>query len=232
MESTSDKYVMLITGLPYHGPLFGAKQTPLSRIRLDRRLRVLTDDDAADLAMIESVLNWGLISDKGSDAELVGQSKKVLATLENPLLLRIVQQRLELRTLVAALRRRNRGESSPPTDKAWGIGRHLSAIQRNWREPGFGLERAHPWLREADNLLKQENSLGLERLILGEAWSQLERLSEEHLFDFEAVVIYVLRWNIVDRWTGYNADEAAARFGELVDAAIDESDLAAVRGEA
>ena len=45
--SDPNAYVMLISSLPNPEPIFLAKQTPLSRLKLDQRLRVLTPDDAA-----------------------------------------------------------------------------------------------------------------------------------------------------------------------------------------
>ena len=50
---------------------------------------------------------------------------------------------LELRTLVAALRWRQRGESAP-RDRAWCFGRWVGQVIRHWGEPAFGLERAFP----------------------------------------------------------------------------------------
>jgi hypothetical protein len=34
------------------------------------------------------------------------------------------------------------------------------------------------------------------------------------------VLIYSLRWDLVARWTGYNGDEAAVRFEEMLDAGM------------
>lgn len=37
-----------------------------------------------------------------------------------------------------------------------------------------------------------------------------------HDFDFEAVALYVVRWDLLERWTRYDAEAAAARFSTLV----------------
>jgi hypothetical protein len=63
-------------------------------------------------------------------------------------------------------------------------------------------------------------AVDLERLLLGAVWSHLERLSDGHYLDFEAVVIYVLRWDMIARWTTYDGDEAVRRFDELVEQAM------------
>jgi len=43
--SDPDAYIALISSLPGSGRLFVAKQPPLSRLRLDRRLTALTTED-------------------------------------------------------------------------------------------------------------------------------------------------------------------------------------------
>jgi hypothetical protein len=48
----------------------------------------------------------------------------------------------------------------------------------------------------------------------------LESCSDGHYLDFEAVVIYVLRWDMIARWTTYDGEEAARRFDELVEQAM------------
>jgi hypothetical protein len=66
-------------------------------------------------------------------------------------------------------------------------------------------------------LLEAGDSLGLERLLLNAVWDHLDRLADGHHFDFEAVLIYALRWDLIARWTGYRGDEAAVRFEEMIE---------------
>jgi hypothetical protein len=42
-----------------------------------------------------------------------------------------------------------------------------------------------------------------------------------HYFDFEAVIIYLNRWSLVDRWARYNGEAAVERFRKLVDSGIE-----------
>ena len=218
--SDPNAYVMLISSLPNPEPIFLAKQTPLSRLKLDQRLRVLTPDDAAVLHQVEDALRWDHLPIKLSEDEVIGRGRAALAQIDNDVLTRIIRDRLEIRTCVAALRRRQRGETAPSAGTRWGIGRWVNHIARYWTEPTFRLDGVFPWLREADRLLKDGDSMALERLLLQEAWQKLVRQAGEHQFDFEAVVIYVLKWNIVDRWTKYNAEVAARRFQDLTEAGL------------
>ena len=213
-------YIMLMTSLPYHGPLFAATQTPLSRLKLQRRLKILPAADQACLAAIEELLQWDRLDAQDDDAGFVRQARKTLAALDNQTLKEIVVARLEVRSLIAALRRRAKGLAAPAETELWAIGRWSQEIRKNWTEPHFGLLRACPWLADAKRYLETGDALALERLLLGLIWNSLARKADGHHFDFEALVIYVLRWDIIDRWTRYNADQASARFHQLIDAGL------------
>jgi hypothetical protein len=211
------RYVMLITSLPYHGPLFGARQTPLSRIRLAYRLRILDADDAQALRDLASVLEWIHQSMSVSETELIQRAERFVNQWGEGFLSDILRFRMELRTLYVALRRRRRGETSAPTGQRWGYGRWVRHIERYWNEPGFRLQQVYPWVNEAERLIEIRDSLGLERLLLGIVWNYLIRISEGHEFDFEAVVIYVLRWDLIARWSSYDGKRAVERFEQLVE---------------
>ncbi|NVK42328.1 MAG: hypothetical protein HWE39_13890 [Oceanospirillaceae bacterium] len=217
------RYVLLITSLPHPGPLFGARQTPLSRLRLEQHLQLLEAGDRQRLDRIESLLHWDRLPFDTTDAEILQQARHLIPTLGDTRLQTIVEQRLELRTLIAALRRRHRGEPAPPLDGHcnWGYGRWTGAIARYWQEPGFRLQGLYPWLPEAEKLLTDDDPLGLERLLLAQVWRQLDRAGEEHWFDFVAVVVYVLRWNLIDRWVRYSETVATQRFDALTEAGLD-----------
>jgi hypothetical protein len=216
MERTT-RYVMLITSLPYHGPLFGAHQTPLSRLRLSYRLKILDEVDAQALRDLSSVLEWIHQSMSVTDAELIARTKRFEEAWGEGFLSDIMRFRMEVRTIYTALRRRRRGESSPPLGKPWGYGRWVRHIQRYWNEPGFRLQQVYPWVNEAERLIETRDSLALERLLLGIVWDYLTRISVSHEFDFEAVVIYVLRWDLIARWSSYHGARAVQRFDDLVE---------------
>ena len=207
---------MLITSLPYHGALFGAKRVPLSRIRLRQRQRLLDEADRACLRVVANILEWSRHGMARSDADIIALARAELPKLDNTFARELVIWRLELRTAVAALRRRQRGQAAPTRRDGWGYGRWLGHIRRHWNEPQFRLERVYPWLAEARSLLESSDTLGLERLLLNAVWEHLDRVAEGHHFDFEAVLIYSMRWDLVARWTAYRSDAAVVRFDEMV----------------
>lgn len=218
--SPQDRYLTLVASLPAHGTLFGARHTPLSRLRLRKRLAWLEPDDAEDLDRLVAIVDWHHQHFDADDEDVVRAAEEGIAGLRNAFTRDLATWRLEMRTAVAALRRRRAGGAAPAGRRKWGFGRWAPHIARHWGEPHFGLERVYPWLPEARQLMDDGDPLGLERLLLGVAWAHLGRLGAEHAFDFEAVVVYVMRWDLVARWTRYDGDAALARFDGLVEAAL------------
>jgi len=218
--SDPNAYVMLISGLPRPEALFRSKRPPLSRLKLDRRLRVLAPEDAELLKRVEQVLNWATLPITLTEEQIVARARAAMQSIDNETVRLIIRDQLEIRTCMAALRHRHRSEQAPAAGRVWGYGRWLAHIARNWSETSFRLDTVFPWLREAAKLLKAGDSLALQRLLLEQAWKNVGRQAGEHEFDFEAVVIYVLKWDIVDRWVRYNGEEAAKRFEELTRAGI------------
>jgi hypothetical protein len=209
-----------MSSLPHLGNLFGTKQTPISRLKLEERLKMLSEKDAILLNQIASLIAWQQQPMQRTDEEFVTEAQHFFQQLGNPTLRKILEYRLNLRTIIAALRRRHRGENNPP-ERPWGIGAWVNYIERYWSEPGFRLEGMFPWVLEANRLLNANDSLGLERLQFEVNWKMLEQLEAGHYFDFEAVVIYLMRWSLVDRWTRYDGGAAVKRFRTLVDSGIE-----------
>lgn len=220
--SDPNEYTMLMTSLPYHGSLFATKRTPINRIKLQSRLRALAAEHRETLDLVTAALLWFRVPLGMEEADIIARERNAMARVENETLRQIMLDRLEIRTCIAALRHRLSGRTSAPAGRNWGYGRWLNKISHNWSDPGFRLDGVFPWLRDADRLMREGDTLGLERLLLEAVWKNLARHAAEHEFDFEAVVIYVLRWNVIDRWTRYDGEAASQRFGELVDSALGE----------
>ena len=223
--SASTRYVMLICSLPHHGPLFGATRPPLSRIRLQEYLGQLEERDRADYEIVSRMLDWSRQTISRRDEDIVRDARTLIPRLASPFARELVEWRLEFRTAMAALRRRLRGDSRPPQSRDWGFGRRLPTITTHWAEPTLGLERVFPWIGEARTLLAAGASVELERLLLDVVWRDLERRSEGHEFDFEAVLLYTLRWEVIARWTRYAAEAATTRFDHLVREGLADVDL-------
>src|SRR5260370_18853882 len=190
--TVSSPYIMLLGSLPPLGDLFGQQQTPLTEIQLRHRLKYLTGQDSKTLPEIDQVVRRSKQTAEWTDGQIVKSTKALLPHLKSGTLRQAVEFVINLRTIVAALRRRRLGENSPPAKSDWGYSPWIKRIERHWTEPDFGLGSAVHWLPEATRLWDDDDSVELERLILVESWKQLSCLSHGHYFDFTAVGLYLL----------------------------------------
>jgi len=211
---------MLMTSLPAHKRvLFDEEQTPVSRIQLDKRLALLDEKDAADLLKIEQLLHWSHIK-INIDQAFVNETLESIRSINNDFIKNIIIWRLELRIILAALRMRHQGQKTPPVKKIFGFDYWYFIMTKYWHEPDFGLAEQLPWLPEANELLGANKSLQLEKFLFGVVWDHYHRIGLGHYFNFEAVIIYVLRWDVIYRWTSYNKEVAIQRFNDLIDVEI------------
>ena len=229
--ASADRYYMLVASLPYLPPLFAANKPPMSRERLEGRLDMLEDEDRNELTAIEDLMRFARISLDTSDRDVIEGADRVISSLRSETLRQVAIWRMEIRTTVAALRRRAAGSSPAKTSEPWGYGRWVGHIERNWTRPDFGLAHAVPYVVRFQQLIEQRDALQMERVLLDTVYRELARVRDQHHFDFESVALYVLMWDIIARWTGYDKERAQERFDLLVGEGMGEySDLFAATG--
>ncbi len=209
-------YATLVASLPALGPMLAAREPPINPDRFRARLGMLVERDRETLLSVTGLLAWRRMPMGLSDAALLDRAEAVLARLESPTLAELVRLRLGLRTLVAALRRRQAGHAAPRRGERWGLRPLADRVAAAWDAPHFRMERGQPWLVPAKTALEAGDAVGLERILLERAWTQAARLAARHDFDFEAVALYAVRLDLLTRWTRYDAEAAAARFAALV----------------
>jgi hypothetical protein len=219
MTLSSERYVMLMASLP-HINLLSEKEPPINRTRLLERLKMLEPEDREELDRITSILSWSYIDTGNDDAAFVARAEKIISAVRSSVLKTVARDRLEIRTLMSALRRRYAGEEASAIGPSWGYGRYVDQIRKNWNLPDFGLGRSFPWLPAAKEKLESGDSAGLERILLDASWNAGASQEAGHEFDLEAVALYLIRWSIAERWSRYDADVATARFAELLTAAF------------
>jgi len=57
---------------------------------------------------------------------------------------------------------------------------------------------------------------------MGAVWAYLRRRADDYYFSFEAVVLYVTRWNIIRQWQEQQAGRGREIFEALVTEALGE----------
>ena len=188
-------YYTLIASLPALPAQFPPDRSPITWRRLEERLKMLEDEDAAALARLVDFLAW--------DRQPSETTHSVVRE--------IVDVRIDMRTIISGLRRRRLGWGPPP-----GAGRWVDHIRRRWNEPQFGLQARYPWIEELDRLLAAGQMLAAEKLILTTSWSIWSRAAADARFTFGAVLLYVARWSVVNRWACQNAVAGQERFDQSV----------------
>lgn len=212
-----DPYLTLVCSLPGFDALFAQKIPPLSRLRLNNRLQQLSAEHQQQLAIAEQILDWSSWQAGAQDPQSYAQIQRLLHQLHDPRVTQLVQEKLDLRAINAAIGYRQRAlfrQQAPEGN--WCVSRLRSRLEQHWLEEDFSLGQAFPWITDAVALIRAQQTLALEKLILQQAWNHLLRQSPEDEFSFFAVVIYVLKWNIAERWSRIDSNNARLRFNETL----------------
>ena len=137
--------------------------------------------------------------------------------IDNQFARQLIQRTMTNRTIITGLRCR-RLQLEPPIGEAAIAGQ----IQRNWHHPDFRLGNRFPWIAEVDLLLNSDSPFELHRKILDIGWQHVTQLSQQYFYTFEAVILYMIRWEIVYRWTRRDAAVGQQKFDQLVSDAMGE----------
>jgi hypothetical protein len=140
--------------------------------------------------------------------------------MEEPVLDEMLDLRLDVRTVVVALRRRRKGLPAPKPGEKWAVGRWVRHIEQNWDDPNFKLASVYPWIPQAREYLDEGKAVDLERLQFNIIWSGLDRLKDNAYFGFDVVLAYLFQWDMMQRWLAYDVEKAGERFDELVAEAL------------
>jgi hypothetical protein len=210
MMHSRSEYFTLIASLPPLPLTPEQAGLPINRPRLESRLGMLSDRDRVIIEQLEKFLRWERRPDQHSDRAVMATYARIVADIEYPLAREIVTTLMDIRIIVAALRRRRR--NLPPLEPVGSWGRH---IVRNWQQPNFGLGVRFPWLDRLRLDLEEDKVMEAHRLIIAEIWDYLRQLADRHYFDFEAVMLYLARWDVVNNWIRHDPEKGRARFNQL-----------------
>lgn len=215
-------YYTLLTSLPKHGRQFKIKEPIISRIQLENRLTLLPEKEKNILFEIENVVWSSWIYQSLSFNETDIRAKK-LFTLGNVFLNEMIEWYFNIRSILAALRLRNK-QFSPPTEKFM-HGPLNRRLINGWDKLDFGLEHLYPWILGVNQKIADNDIAGIENIVLFQLWRHLAIIEDRHYFDFEALIIYILRWNIVNYWSQFNETIAMQRISELADRLLNETTI-------
>jgi hypothetical protein len=209
---------MLISSLPALPPRFDVDRLRITRERLQARLRMLEPEDAQEISRMLDILAWSRQFEEATDAAVVKRYGELMQEVTNPLVREVLAAGMNARMIVAALRRRHHG-LGPPTV---GLGQWFDHIRRYFNQPDFRLGHVFPWIPKFEQLLEQGDVLNLYRQVLGITWAYVKKRAEDYYFTFEAVVLYLGRWDIIRHWQQLQAERGRAVFEMLVTEALGE----------
>jgi hypothetical protein len=210
-------YITLVASLPYLPPFERAERSPITRLRLEQRLRILAPDDARQLAKAEALLSWRMsLAKPKTDTEMVLRYRATMQDISQPALRDFMAFRIDQQTILAALRLRNAGAEPSFLEPMYGASRWARLIASRWNEPDFKLTSVYPWLPDVRNYLEAKDARSLDRLLMSILWHRLSRVAESHTFGFAAVFAYVFKWDILQAWLARDVGTAKSRFQELI----------------
>ncbi len=207
----SRAYYTLIASLPSLPPDFDVERTPITRPRLKERLDMLHPQDARVVQQVTAFLAWDRQPLDRTDEEVIDRYDRLMAEISNPLVCEVVETRMDTRTISSGLRRRRAG-MPPPT----GVGKWVNHIRQHYKHPEFNLQGRYSWIGPLDRMLHQGDAMGAQRLLFSVNYRLWSRMAERYTFSFEAVILYLARWEIIDRWTTRDAEKGRARFEQLI----------------
>jgi hypothetical protein len=183
---------------------------------------MLLPDDAELVERAMESLAWFRQPATRSDEEMVANYERLAAIVKERGLWHVFELHINLRTIMAALRRRHSGLTAPTSGEHWGLGPLVGHIERHWDEPDFKLSGVYPWIPQVREHLKKGAALDLERFVMGLVWDRFDRQVPDKPFGIEALVGYFVKWGILQQWLTYDRAHAQERFEELVAEVTDE----------
>lgn len=210
MTATTN-YYSLVASLPHMPRSFEIERVPISRIQLQQRLKLLGDRDKSTVEQVQGFLLWDRQRPERTDDEVQMEYDRLMKSISNSLVRDIINHRMDVRTITCALRRRRLGLES-----AAAVGQHTDHIRKNWQHPDFRLVREHPWIPHVRESLDAGEPLEVERQLLGATWNRWVQLADQFYFSFETILLYLARWEIVDRWTRLDETAGRQKFDELL----------------
>jgi hypothetical protein len=214
----STTYYTLIGSLPALPRHFEeAERVPISSRRLDERLKMLEPRDADVIELMSKFLVWDRQPLDLTDEDVLRQYEQFIGTVDNRFARELIRTVITNRTIWVGLRCRRLGIDPPR-----GIAPIAGQIARHWNHPDFALGTRYPWISQVDALLMSDSPSDLYRKQLDIAWQHAKRLADQYQFTFEAVVLYLIRWELVYRWTRRSVEAGQQKFEQLVTEAMGE----------
>ena len=207
---SSPAYYTLVASLPPLPPHFDVERADYSPAVVER-LKMLEPVDAAVIEQWVAFVAWDQQVIDRKDDEVAIKYEQLKREIANPTLLKMIEVRMTTRTIVAAIRRRRVG-LPPPT----GVGQWVEHIRRNYQHPEFQLQARFDWIGKFADCLEAGDAMGAQRVLFETNYRTWSRMGQNYTFSFEAVLLYLARWEIIDRWTSRDPQAGQQRYQTMI----------------
>ena len=219
------EYYTLIASLPPLKKFDQAERLPINMERLRERLTILGQEDAKLVDSVASFIIWHRQPMERSDKEMFVVYKQLIESIDNPMIKEMINLRIDIRTIVVAIRRRYRGLPAPKSGELWGMGRWVQHIEKYWDDQNLRLAAVYPWIPQVLEYLENGNALELERLQMNQVWEGVDRLEDQNYFGIDVIFSYLFKWDMMQRWLANDVESAKIRFDELVSEVISDQGI-------
>jgi hypothetical protein len=204
-------YYTLVASLPALPPHFDVDRAPITRPRLLERLKMLEPEDAALVDLWMNFVLWDQQVLDRKDEEFAAKYESIQNQISNATLRKMFEVRMDTRTIIAAVRRRRAG-LSPPTI----IGQWVEQIRRNYDHPEFRMQTRFDWIAKFSACLESGDALQAQWVLFDNNYRLWTSMAERYTFSFESVLLYLARWEIIDRWTSRDPQAGQERFETMI----------------
>jgi len=216
-------YYMLVSSLPQLPARFDVGRLPISWPTLRNRLRMLEQGDGRITRQVGLYFLWDRQPLDRTDEEVIERYHELMRNMTNHLVRHLVRSRTEMRLIISCIRRRATGLGPPDwIDRVASPDSSLGHVRKHWLDPNFNLGVRYRWVEAFRNALEAGDMREAQRAVFNERWDDWTRIAEKQTFAFEAIIAYLVRWEIIDRWTSQNVDAGKARFNQLIEETLGE----------
>lgn len=218
------QYYTVVCSLPRMNASFKIQKPPISRLQLEKRLMLLPIEKHTVAVTLESLVWTSWFMPHQPVADLKDRFQHMMET-QSIFLQEILTWFFDLRGVFAALRMRNEKKDPPNDPREYWITQWSYKLIRHWNEPDFGLRSRYPWLPKIAQDIARKDTVAVEEFLLSYIWKYLSTIETGHNFDFEAIIIYLLRWNIIHYWSQFDKENALNCLDELSNLLLNKQSL-------
>lgn len=221
-----NQYVYVATRLPYLTNIFSYTKEPIVYAKWQEIIADLTEAHQQELLEIQKITKWGAGVEKFTMAEYFQHADKLLRHYKkNTCIYNILFSTVNLRIYVAVLRLQQTNNPIAMDFAGTIFETTIDNIIAKQKLPYFGMEYEYPWIKDALPYLRADKSFEFERFLLNHHWQLLAKMSANNWFNFNAIVIFMLKMNLIRRWLKYDAERAKSRLENMINDYVKELQL-------